>query len=325
LFALFFIPITFWGQSEYTLDGRVQVKNGRSFSYQLVFTIKGTELNGYSVTKLKNSAPTKASIKGRVNVTAKTISFEEYPFENRQDNAITCFINATLSFKLVNGNYVLKGDFKGRDHFRMYCGHGTITVNEPPVALYTFFGINSTANTNQKQQPAGKHISDSVTNNSKKNTINSQHPEKQPTPINQNHPHSQHLKDPHKKTHVLDSLRDNEKNKEYEITSGVMHQFHWQTDTCVLDIYDGGVIDGDKITVILNADEVLTKHTLTKQKHRMKLYLKGKVNTISIIAENLGKTPPNTANFILTDGKRHYKIKAFNDIGESAEIMLKKK
>ncbi len=293
---------------EYVLNGTLHVKNGNTFPYNLVYYIKGTQITGYSTTKLSNGAQPKTPINGSINTKRQILTFTEYPNDTGGQDAITCFVHASVSFRLINNKYQIKGVFKGMDHFDVYCGEGTITFNES-ATIRELLGINNVNNSGQKK------IKD-------RNTISTYSPDSSYGPQYTNSNKKSGTK---KHTHTGDSVQHYELGKEYEITSGTTRQFHWYNDTCILDIYDGGVIDGDVVTVLFNADEILTKHTLTKQKHQIKLYLKGKVNTISIIAENLGKTPPNTANFILTDGTRHYKIKAFNDIGESAEIMLKKK
>ncbi len=349
-------PFITLAQNEYKLNGHIRIKGGVSFPYMVAFKLKGPDIKGHSITTLKNNVQAKASIKGSINKTTQTISFTEFPFEEGDDNTITCFVNTTLSISLSGNKQVLNGEFTGKDYYGAYCGEGTIILT-PTIALCKQLGITpqrQKGNANEINGPPNKiqttkNLQErSINNNQYAAPYSKEGTATQPAPKDKKEPgqsknsseaakltsteqQRSKLNTPqhhsHQKTriHPSDTIQNYEDGKEYEITSGITQQFQWYSDTCILDIYDGGVIDGDKITVIFNADEVLSSHTLTKQKHQMKLYLKGKINTISIIAENLGKTPPNTANFTLTDGKRHYKIKAFNDIGESAEITLKKK
>jgi hypothetical protein len=281
---------------------------GGSFPYRLVFNIKGTQITGYSTTKLGNGAHPKTPIKGSINRKNQTLAFTEYPNDTGGVDAITCFVNTVLSVRPINNKYQIKGTFKGIDHFDVYCGEGTITFSET-ATIKDLMGIAPPHASEQKKLPDSKTQSTHTTD-----------PKLSP-------PYTNLDRKPTRERHALfiDSTQHYEQGKEYEITSGMARQFYWHSDTCILHIYDGGVIDGDIISVQLNGDEILTKYTLTKQKHRIKLYLKGKVNTISITAENIGKTPPNTANFILTDGKKHYKIRAFNDLGGIAKVILKKK
>ena len=313
--VLAFLPFLLQAK-EFVLNGTIHVKNGNTFPYHLVCNIKGTQITGYSTTKLRNGAQPKTPIKGIINQKTQILTFTEYPNDTGGQDAITCFVHASVSFRLINNKYQIKGIFKGKDHFDVYCGEGRINFSAP-ATINEILGM--------PHQSAGEHTQKNAEGNeqSMQSSSSGLHPSQVINDLSQS---GIHAKQPHPKkhTHIVDTTQHHEHGKEYAITSGTTRQFHWYSDTCILDIYDGGVIDGDIVSVLFNADEILTKHTLTKQKHQIKLYVKGKVNTISIIAENLGKTPPNTANFILTDGTRHYKIKAFNDIGESAEIMLKK-
>ncbi len=112
---------------------------------------------------------------------------------------------------------------------------------------------------------------------------------------------------------------------EIEITSGVSKQFDWYSDTCTIEINDGGLIDGDEISLIFNNHTLLNDYPLTKQKKILKLPLLKKLNTITIVAGYEGKIPPNTASIIISDGKVHYKIKANNNAGDKATIIINRK
>ncbi len=110
-----------------------------------------------------------------------------------------------------------------------------------------------------------------------------------------------------------------------KITAGIQKQFDWNTDTCILEIWDGGVIDGDVVSVLINDQAALTNFTLAKEKKQLRLPLTKKINIITIVAENEGINPPNTAQMILYDGAAQYRITAFNKQGEKAVVVIKKK
>jgi hypothetical protein len=113
--------------------------------------------------------------------------------------------------------------------------------------------------------------------------------------------------------------------RESTITAGQQKQYEWTTDTCVLDIWDAGVIDGDVVSVLVNEKTVLANYTLAKGKKQLKIALTQKSNTITIVAEDEGVNPPNTAEILLSDGDVHYKITAFNKKGEKASVVIRKK
>lgn len=110
-----------------------------------------------------------------------------------------------------------------------------------------------------------------------------------------------------------------------KITSAIHKEFEWHTDTCVLEIWDGEVVDGDIVTIRLNGKEVLTGYTLAADKKELILPLRGKINRITIFAENEGKAPPNTSMILLLDGKTQHGVLACIKKGETAQIMISKR
>ncbi len=109
------------------------------------------------------------------------------------------------------------------------------------------------------------------------------------------------------------------------ITAGVQKQIDWQSDSCTIEIWDGGVIDGDVISVLLNDKPLLTNYSLVKARKRVRVPVSKTVNVVTIIAEDEGINPPNTAEIALIDGEAVYKITAFNKKGARAQIVLRRK
>ena len=77
-----------------------------------------------------------------------------------------------------------------------------------------------------------------------------------------------------------------------------------------LDFYDNGEIDGDSITVLVNKKVVLQHQKLTGQP--ITTYLDVVAGTpfyeVEMVAENLGRIPPNTAVLIITAGPKRYQL-----------------
>ena len=109
------------------------------------------------------------------------------------------------------------------------------------------------------------------------------------------------------------------------ITAGVQKHLDWNTDSCIIDVWDGGIIDGDVVTILLNDKPVLTKYTLVKARKQLRLPLEKSITTIAIVAEDEGLNPPNTAEISLHDGDTDHKITAFNNKGEKATIVIEKR
>ena len=110
-----------------------------------------------------------------------------------------------------------------------------------------------------------------------------------------------------------------------KITAAIKKEFDWSSDTCILEIWDGEVVDGDEVTLQFNGQKILIDYPLVAEKKRIVLPLSKKINTLSIYAENDGKAPPNTSMILLTDGKLQYGVLACINKGETTEIIIRKK
>lgn len=107
------------------------------------------------------------------------------------------------------------------------------------------------------------------------------------------------------------------------ITAGTDAIYNWKTDSVKIEIWDGGSVDRDFISVIYNGATVLGNYMLIKDKKVLKLYVPhGQTSTINIRAENEGNEPPNTADILIYDGLKAYTIKAYNKEKQQAVIKL---
>ena len=95
-------------------------------------------------------------------------------------------------------------------------------------------------------------------------------------------------------------------------------------DSIELRFYDNGEIDGDSISLFLNDQLVFTHLLLTGKAHIIKLAITElkENNELTMVAENLGRIPPNTSYMeALVDGHRYSAYLASNE-GSSAMIRL---
>lgn len=109
------------------------------------------------------------------------------------------------------------------------------------------------------------------------------------------------------------------------ITEGVQKEIDWASDSCVIEVWDGGVVDGDVITVLYNDAPLLTNYMLEKAHKQLRIPITKKKSTVTVIAIDEGANPPNTADILLIDGVLRYKITAYNSKGKKAVIILNKK
>ncbi|MER3463227.1 MAG: hypothetical protein C4329_01155 [Chitinophagaceae bacterium] len=77
-----------------------------------------------------------------------------------------------------------------------------------------------------------------------------------------------------------------------------------------LDFYDNDIIDGDSISVTVNNNVVVSHQLLSVKPVTVyaKVDLEHPEQEITMIAENMGSIPPNTALLIVTAGKNRYKL-----------------
>lgn len=100
--------------------------------------------------------------------------------------------------------------------------------------------------------------------------------------------------------------------KEIRVDSGIVH----------LDFYDNAEIDGDSITVTLNNMPVVVHQRLGLKPISVdvKIDLQNPVQEITMVAENLGSIPPNTALLIVTAGNKRYQLFLSSNGKKNAQV-----
>ena len=97
-------------------------------------------------------------------------------------------------------------------------------------------------------------------------------------------------------------------------------------DSIRVSFYDNGDIDGDSISVFLNKAPVLVKHVLNERALNLYLALDStlEINEVGMLAENLGRIPPNTALMVITDGINRYEMYLSSSLTQNASVRLRK-
>ena len=77
-----------------------------------------------------------------------------------------------------------------------------------------------------------------------------------------------------------------------------------------LDFYDNGEIDGDTVSVLLNNTVLVSNQRLALQPITVEVAvdLEHLQQEVTMVGENLGSIPPNTALLIITSGKKRYRL-----------------
>lgn len=94
------------------------------------------------------------------------------------------------------------------------------------------------------------------------------------------------------------------------------------TGTIRLDFYDNAQVDGDIITVLLNNQPLASNQKLTSKPITLeiKVDLTNREQEITMVAENLGDIPPNTALLIITAGTKRYQLYLTSTEKKNAQV-----
>ncbi len=110
------------------------------------------------------------------------------------------------------------------------------------------------------------------------------------------------------KEKVIEKIPDVIKTRENPVTRTI----YVDTEDITVKLYDNGEIDGDSISVYLDNKNVLNKKMLTASPLIIKLKMDLNYNVdreLVMVAENLGKIPPNTSLMIVNAGDKIYEVR----------------
>ena len=91
-----------------------------------------------------------------------------------------------------------------------------------------------------------------------------------------------------------------------------------------LHFYDNGEIDGDTVSVLLNQNILVSNQRLALQPIRVEVAVDPEhpQQEITMVGENLGSIPPNTALLIITSGKKRYRLYLKSTVQKHAQVRL---
>ncbi len=255
-------------------------------------------IKGYSLT-YKEPNDTKAGIQGTLDRRNHRLSFKEKDIlysHGFHTKAYMCLVNATLEYVQSGNGFVLKGPITSAEADNTVCTGGTITFNNAEE-IQNLFGYHEQYDT----------------------VISMKKKVKEPVEANGN---EAKVKDDAGSEQALVAQQPAGTDK---ITKGIEKTYDWKSDSVIIDVWDGGNVDGDRISISFNDQPYLTNYYLVKEKRQLRIALDPlSVNTITIMANTEGSDPPNTASLLLTDGTRKYSVLAYNLKGQVSVIKLKK-
>lgn len=104
----------------------------------------------------------------------------------------------------------------------------------------------------------------------------------------------------------------------------VLAEYIVNSPEVTLSIYDNGIVDGDTISLYHNGQRILSGKPVSEKPILLKLTLleDRPVHEFILVAENLGKIPPNTSTLKIISGNKEYTVYAKTNFDENAVIRL---
>jgi hypothetical protein len=98
-----------------------------------------------------------------------------------------------------------------------------------------------------------------------------------------------------------------------KITEGIEKSYEWHSDSIIIEVWDGGTLDGDVISIAFDSQKILDNYSLRTKKKRISLALSDyALHSLSILSVSEGTEPPATATLTLRDGGVVYNVVAYN-------------
>jgi hypothetical protein len=110
-------------------------------------------------------------------------------------------------------------------------------------------------------------------------------------------------------------------------TNELLQTLTVQSNEVQVKLYDNGEIDDDTISVYLDNKLVLSNKRLsaTPLSLNIKMDQDGEDHVLVMVAENLGRIPPNTSLMIVNDGDKRYEVRVTSTEQKNAMIRFRYK
>lgn len=107
-------------------------------------------------------------------------------------------------------------------------------------------------------------------------------------------------------------------------TSILLGTYHITSPDILIELFDNGEIDGDRVSVYHNNAIIVSNQTLGLQPITINIHadITNREHEFVLVAENLGSIPPNSALMRITAGKQVYKLTVNTDMKTNARIVF---
>lgn len=115
------------------------------------------------------------------------------------------------------------------------------------------------------------------------------------------------------------------KRKDNQLTmlqSGDVHVIDWESPKFKMQLWDSSIEDGDRVSVVINGEVVLSNTIMFSKKNTINYKLKEGQNVVEIVAENEGEKANNTTRIELIDRNTKHAILSELQVGKTITIQL---
>ena len=107
-------------------------------------------------------------------------------------------------------------------------------------------------------------------------------------------------------------------------TSVLLETYHITSPDILIELFDNGEIDGDRVSVYHNKTIIVNNQMLNKTPITLNIHADAanREHEFVLVAENLGSIPPNSALMRITAGKQIYKLSVNTDMKTNARIVF---
>jgi predicted RNA-binding protein with RPS1 domain len=307
--------------TKYALLGRAYY-DGTSQIYHLDIVDDGSgNIKGTNISLLPDGRVLKGPIKGKINYSNHTITFQELRISNLSKGETEenfCFFTIMATFIIKNNKTEIVGIFTSKQHNGNACSNGTIKltggVNVEDVHKEYIAKIKKTASIKaQISKPIISEKKLKAIANSIKQKLNVTLPEKP------------------KVTAVKDSTKEKQAPRDNNlIPVKTLPEYFYSNKKMMLEIKDYDKVDGDIISVLINNKVVIENYTLTATPQIIFIDLdeygsKNGIDTLMLRAENEGYYAPNSGLVTLIDGSSRINFTTSANIGQRSFLVLRKK
>ncbi|NII28150.1 hypothetical protein HB364_23910 [Pseudoflavitalea sp. X16] len=288
--------------------------NQNNYLTEFILKQKGNEVEGIFGYYFKDSYQS-FFIRGTYNKSTRAVHIPNlamFHYSSNTRNGVECPMNFSGTLMVSQAQSSLKGSFITEPRYKYTCPEIRVNFTLDNEAPQTDVALGNTTPGRKFWKPQQEDV------------IVSNTPENKPvTATAVLTPDSLVLKPT-----TIEETASNSLLAKFESRKNIYSQeLEIEGDSIRVSFYDNGDVDNDTVSVLLNKSPILVSQELTARALTIYIALDDKkpVSELGMMAENLGKYPPNTALMVVTDGIHRYEMYLSSSLTQNAVVRLRKK